>query len=637
MPAKKLPIVASLVCCWLLAPSLSHRVSAVERPNVLLILADDLGYETVGCYGGTSYPTPHLDRLAASGMRFDRAYAMPLCTNTRIQLMTGKYNSRNWKAFGILDPQERSFGHLMQRAGYKTCIAGKWQLTSYDPPDYPGAALRRNTGLRVQDAGFDKYSLWHTGHTEEKGSRYADPVIEQNGRMLTNTAGKYGPDIWTDFICDFMSRHRADPFFVYYSMALPHNPMNPTPDSPQWKDPRRRHDDDTRYAADMIRYTDKMVGKLVAQLDHLGLREDTLILFFSDNGTNARVASMFRGELVRGEKGKGSELGVRVPMIANWKGTIAGNQTTQALIDSVDFLPTLLDVAHAQSTLEPDLDGISFAPILMDQTSSTRDHVYIHQDPRPGWDKDRFALIRVAINDRFKLYEDGRLHNVINDFYERKPTWIADDSAEERLGRRELQRVLDAAKPYPMFDPQVVPRPDPNAPYSQHAFQDRGGYVVIEAEQIPFGRDESWLIENHAPQYTGIGYLRSIREQQRPPEKGVAKLAVHIDTAGPWKLAVRCRSDHVSGRQENKFWIRQEQGPWLQAELPRGAKPGSWTWARLSQPSEFQLHERHNEFFVAPLSQNIKIDRIVLYQSDRELAALDIHTSASAFHPWARP
>ena len=109
------------------------------------MLADDLGYETVGAWSGESYKTPHLNRLAAEGLRMNRAYAMPLCTNNRIQLMTGKYNFRNWKAFGILDPSEPSFGRLLQKAGYKTCIAGKWQLTSYDPPDYPGASLRRNT------------------------------------------------------------------------------------------------------------------------------------------------------------------------------------------------------------------------------------------------------------------------------------------------------------------------------------------------------------------------------------------------------------------------------------------------------------------------------------------------------------
>src|SRR5690606_20710757 len=107
-----------------------------RRPNIVLILADDLGYECLGCYGGNSYKTPRLDELAATGVRFQRAYALPLCTPTRAQLMTGKHNFRNWQAFGVLDPNEKTFGHYMKEAGYRTCISGKWQLYSYNPPDF---------------------------------------------------------------------------------------------------------------------------------------------------------------------------------------------------------------------------------------------------------------------------------------------------------------------------------------------------------------------------------------------------------------------------------------------------------------------------------------------------------------------
>ena len=133
--------------------------STIEQkpPNVILIMADDLGFECIGSYGGTSYRTPNIDQLAETGLQFNQAYAQPLCTNTRVKLLTGKYNFRNWTSFGILDPRERTFGHLMQDAGYSTCIVGKWQLQSYDPVHYPGSEYRRDTGMKISDAGFDEY------------------------------------------------------------------------------------------------------------------------------------------------------------------------------------------------------------------------------------------------------------------------------------------------------------------------------------------------------------------------------------------------------------------------------------------------------------------------------------------------
>lgn len=146
-------------------------LSASEaKPNILLIMADDLGIEGLRCYGGESYQTPNLDRLAAGGIRYTHAYAQPLYTPTRVQIMTGKYNHRNWLYFGILDPAERTFGHLMQDAGYATAIAGKWQLQSYDPPDFPNAERRRGAGMKVADAGFDEWLLYHAWDTEDKGS-----------------------------------------------------------------------------------------------------------------------------------------------------------------------------------------------------------------------------------------------------------------------------------------------------------------------------------------------------------------------------------------------------------------------------------------------------------------------------------
>ncbi len=630
-------LIAFVVCVA------SIQAQSTRRPNIVLILADDLGYETVGCYGGTSYPTPNLDQLAREGIRFDHAYAMPLCTNTRIQLMTGKYNHRNWKAFGILDPNADTFAHMLRLAGYKTCIAGKWQLTSYDPPDFPGAQLRRNTGMRVEDAGYDAYSLWHTGHTEVKGSRYADPVIYENGKLRDDTTGKYGPDLWVQFIGDFMKRHRDEPFFVYYPMALPHNPMVPTPDSPQWKDPARRHSDETPFAADMIRYTDKIVGQITKQLDDLGIRENTVLLFFSDNGTNARVASMMGDRLVRGEKGKATDLGIRVPCIASWKGTTPAGHVSESLIDSVDFLPTLLELAGAGEQLKEPIDGISFAGELSGGAKSPRPWVYIHQDPRPGWDKDRFSLIRLARDKDYKLYEDGRLYHTSVDRFEESPIFIEQDDDASRAARVKLQSVLDSMKPYPIFNPAVMPRTNPSDTFENYEFHDQGGYIVAEAEMLPTPRDESWLAETHVPDYTGSHYLRAIRDQDSAPSKGMTPIHFNANTAGSWSLAFRCRSDHPDETSEPEFWVKVSDGPWLIGHF-RDATAGKWAWtAELRNvnkeiiPATFQFKEKRNDVWIAPRSANLKIDRVVAFQADQAAVARDIKTPVSPFHPWASP
>ena len=285
-----------------LLAALLPACSFAKRPNVLLIMADDVGIEGFGCYGGSSYRTPQIDKLAEEGLRFTHAYSQPLCTPTRVQIMTGRYNHRNWTYFGILDPKEKTFGHLMKEAGYKTCISGKWQLHSYDPPDFPNADRRRGKGMKVSQAGFDEHCLFHSWHTEKKGSRYAGPTYYKNGKLITDDKDKYGPGVSVDFILDFMKRNRSEPMFVYYPMALPHRPMVPTPDSKEWKDPDRREEENLRCFADMVAYMDKMVGRLIKGLIDLGLREDTLVLFYSDNGTHLKVSSVLNGKQVQGGK-----------------------------------------------------------------------------------------------------------------------------------------------------------------------------------------------------------------------------------------------------------------------------------------------------------------------------------------------
>jgi arylsulfatase A len=450
-----LSAVVGLACA---APTRRAADPKRDRPNIVFILADDVGVEAFGSYGGMSYRTPHIDGLARSGVQFERAYAQPLCTPTRLQVMTGKYNFRNWKAFGILDPKEKTIAHYMKEAGYKTCIAGKWQLYSYDPPDRPEW---RGKGTSLEESGFHEHFVWHAGHTEDKGSRYADPTILDNGRLRERIAGAYGPDLFAGYIQNFIERHRDQPFFVYYSMVLPHDPFVPTPDSEDWKDPEKRQVQrgkrypDTlgamgknagraKYFADMVAYIDKNVGRLLGTLDRLGLRERTLVVFLSDNGTHQGINSVRHGRPIRGGKGLTTNAGIHVPLVARWPGTIAPGRISDDIVDSTDILPTLLEAAGAASP--PGIDGRSFLPQLRGERGKPRQWAFFHHDPRPGIDKEQFTLERLVLDKRFKLYEDGRLYDMDSDPHQERPFAAGEGGAEAEAARARLGRVFDTLK-----------------------------------------------------------------------------------------------------------------------------------------------------------------------------------------------
>ncbi len=438
-----------------------------KPPNVILIMADDLGFECIGSYGGTSYSTPNIDRLAATGLQFNQAYAQPLCTNTRVKLMTGKYNFRNWASFGILDPAEKTFGHLMQDAGYSTCIVGKWQLQSYDPVHYPGSEYRRDTGMKISDAGFDEYCGWHVGHTEDKGSRFANPTVFQNGKFLENTAGKYGPDIFVDYLNNFVNRQNGNPFFVYYSMALTHDPFSPTPDSQIWEDEERRMDNEPKYFGDMVAYADKLIGKIVANLEAQGIEEETLILFYSDNGTHQKLYSKVGDKVVQGGKGLTTQAGIRVPFVANWPGHIKEGQQSDELIDAIDFLPTVLDVANAPVPDDFHADGESVLPILNGEAQDRRDWIYMSYNPKPGAGKDHFHPAEFVMNANYKLYGDGRFYNIKEDVLE--TSTIDADSEEVKLLKERFGGIIDSLKKYPTAG--TIERLDPaiDSIISEHA------------------------------------------------------------------------------------------------------------------------------------------------------------------------
>jgi arylsulfatase A len=399
-----------------------HLSAAAAQPNVILIMADDLGYETIGANGGTSYKTPNLDRMAAGGVRFTHCYVQPLCTPTRMQLMTSKYNVRNYVNFGEMDPKEVTFGNLFKSAGYATCITGKWQLgRELDKP---------------KNYGFDEYCLWQ--HMR-RPSRYPNPGLEINGVEKDFTKGEYGPDIVNDYAIDFISRHKDKPFFVYYPMMLTHGPYMATPDSKDW-DPKETQESgskDPQHFADMVQYMDKLIGKLVAALEKHSLREKTLVIFIGDNGTGAGTRSMMGDKVVIGAKGTTNEFGMRVPCIASWPGKIASGKVCDDLVDSTDFLPTICEVAGASTAALGKFDGRSFLPQLKGEKGTPREWIYCWYSPRGE------SLREMAFNQHYKLYRNGQFFDVAADPEEKKPLDGKSLKGEAAKAKAVLQTGLD--------------------------------------------------------------------------------------------------------------------------------------------------------------------------------------------------
>ncbi len=419
---------------------------AADKPDILLIMADDIGIEGLGCYGGTSYRTPNLDRMAADGLRFSTAYSQPLCTPTRVQIMTGLYNNRNWKYFGILDPSATTFGHQMKAAGYATGIFGKWQLQSYDPPDLPNADDRRGTGMHPKDAGFDQYALFHSLHTEDKGSRFANPTMLEGAAgsagELRTYDGRYGEDVWVEKIVDFFDDHRQEPTFVYYPMALPHRPFEPTPDTPGWN-PKDVPDEDVKFITDMVAYMDTAVGNLMAGLQAKGLRKNTLVLFYADNGFHRKVFSKLKdGRTIQGGKGEPLQTGIHVPLIAHWPGHIQPG-VCDDIVDASDFLPTLLDIGGSTLSVNDVTDGVSFAPQLFGKAGRPRDTAFFWYDPRPGWDKERFHRSVFAVNRHYKRFRDGRLFRLTDSPLKEIAVDPLHMTADDKAADEKLATVID--------------------------------------------------------------------------------------------------------------------------------------------------------------------------------------------------
>jgi arylsulfatase A len=399
---------------------------AAERPNIVLIMADDLGYECVGANGGTSYQTPNLDKLAANGIRFENCFVQPLCTPTRTQLMTGKYNVRNYTVFGRLDPSQKTFGNFFHDAGYVTGIFGKWQLGR--DKDLP------------KHFGFDIYTLWQ--HTR-RPPRYANPGLEIQGNEVNFTNGEYGSQIFVVHALEFIEKNKDKPFLLYYPMCLTHSPFQPTPDSPDW-DAKRTGEQysDTKHFKEMTEFMDKNVGRIVKKLEETGLTEKTLLIFLGDNGTGRPITSQFKGKPYRGGKGLTTEAGMHVPLIVSFPDKIKPGGVNTNLVDSTDFLPTIAEAAGIELPHDEERDGISFYPQLFDRETKTREWIYSwFLGQKPAGQESVFAF-----DKQFKLYRRGTLFDLVQDPEEKNPLNPDTLNESQKLAQQKLQAVLDRYK-----------------------------------------------------------------------------------------------------------------------------------------------------------------------------------------------
>ena len=388
--------------------SCSDSINNHDKPNVILIMADDLGYEALGINGADEYNTPVLDSLAMNGINFQNAYSQPLCTPTRVKIMTGKPNYLNYEYFTYLNPNQKTFGNLFQENGYKTALAGKWQLNGVQ------FDLDNNQDLdRPYDFGFEEYCLWWL---RERGDRFANPNIVQNGKKLKMGIDDYGPDIFTDFIVDFINKNKDDPFFIYYPMALVHDPFLPTPDSNDWTDLDKRNDGNKPiYFSDMLTYMDKIVGRISNTLDKNKL-DNTILIFIGDNGTDTKVITLNNGEEIRGAKGSTIKYASNVPMIVNWKSKIKQGFNSKAMIDLTDFYATFEDILNSGNS---NSYGKSLLPMFKKEDYKERDVLITYYDPI--WGSTNMGRGVYAQNKDFKLYKNGKFYNFSNDLYENKP------------------------------------------------------------------------------------------------------------------------------------------------------------------------------------------------------------------------
>jgi arylsulfatase A-like enzyme len=382
-------------------------------------------------------------------MKFHNAYSMAQCSTSRTTLLTGKYPwktgwAKHWDVVmwgvGYFDwkrKENMTYARLMRDLGYSTCAVGKWQINDF-----------RLEPECVKKHGFDDWCMW-TGCEAKNtaaGHGYDDPYINKSGKNSRKHEGKYGPDCYTDYLIEFMEKNREKPLCMYYPMVLTHGPRHCTPDEPDAEEGLGQH-------KAMVRYTDKMVGKLVKAMNDIGIRDRTIIIFSTDNGSWRGAVGKRNGQTVHGGKGNKGEPGVCAPFIVNCPGLVPAGVETDALTDFTDLLPTFVELGGGTVPEDLDIDGVSIAPLILGRAKDSprewimsmgHDSMNRYSD---GIRSSRPFETRVIRDKRYKVsvnYDKklGRLIDLKNDPWEKRPIKKGSDGYDAVMAK--FQAVLDS-------------------------------------------------------------------------------------------------------------------------------------------------------------------------------------------------
>lgn len=404
------------------------------RPNIILFMADDVGYEVPEFTGGKSYQTPTLNFMAANGMQFTQCFSHPDGFPSRLAYLTGKYNFRNYTSWGQLPKDELTVANMLQDNGYKNCFVGKWQNNGGDE--------------RIHSAGFDKYQVYLPFSGDQRIRRYKSPLLYQDGNFLPDsvTYNRYSEDMFFEYASNFIDSNKKDPFYIQYSFNLIAQPYVPSPDHPDyanWNPDNDRTEQDTGYVKSMVEYMDKMMGQVIQKVKDEGLLSNTLIMFIADNATQELIYSKWRNQTIQGTKTQTSRPGTTTPLVAYWPGTVAPRIKNNELIDYTDFFTTLADVAGVSDLSAYGIqDGVSFYDDLTKTNGPDRDWVFCY------W-RNSLAKpeIRFIHNNEYKLYDesnqDKNFFNIRSDIWELNPIPDASMTPNQRAIKNSLQAQLN--------------------------------------------------------------------------------------------------------------------------------------------------------------------------------------------------